>query len=480
VKKRPLLFNAFTMNCVSHITHGLWTHPETTQRDYMHAEPWIELAKLLERARFDAVFIADVIGVYDNFRGSRDTAVRVGLQIPSNDPSLIIPVMAGATEHLGFAFTSSILQEHPFNFARRVSTLDHLTHGRIAWNIVTSYLNNSARNFGHEGLLPHDERYRWAQEYLDVTYKLWEGSWEDDAVVCDLARGIYSDPEKVHAINHVGDYFRVAGPHLCEPSPQRTPVIYQAGSSEMGRTFAARNAEATFLVAPTREIAAGHVEDIRNRAVAAGRRADDIVCVQGVTIVVGSTEEEAKRKSAEIDASISLEGLLVHMSGNIGVDLSAVDPSRPIGDLRPDELRVQGVQSLIDGSNAPKTQTFGELALLLGRGLRIVGAPEQIAHELQAWANVGIDGFNLMYATTPGTFADFVDHVVPLLQKRGLMQTEYRPGTLREKLFPGRGPSLPDRHPARAYRRLFHGRPDERRADPLVSPERREAPASRA
>jgi long-chain alkane monooxygenase len=459
--RRPLVFNAFAMNCVSHITHGYWRHPKTRQLDYLHLEPWIELAQLLERGGIDALFLADVIGVYDNYRGDRDTAVREGLQIPSNDPSLLIPPMAAVTEHLGFAFTSSILQEHPFNFARRVSTLDHLTHGRVAWNIVTSYLNNSARNFGHDGLCTHDERYRWAQEYLDVTYKLWEGSWEDDAVLRDSVRGIYSDPAKVHAINHVGDYYRVEGPHLCEPSPQRTPVLYQAGSSEAGRSFAARNAEATFLAAPDPAIAAANVRDIRKRAQLCGRHPDDVVCVQALTLVVGSTAEEAERLSREIDENISLEALFAHMSGNIGVDLSIIDPNRAIGDLRPEELQVQGVQSMIDGSGAPKTQTFGELALLLGRRLRVVGSPEQIVDQLERWVEAGVDGFNLMYVTTPGTFEDFIEHVTPVLRRRHLMQTRYAPGTLREKLFPGRGPYLPARHPARACRLKFHGQPDQ-------------------
>jgi long-chain alkane monooxygenase len=181
VTKR-LVFCAFTMNTVSHIYHGLWRHPQTRQLAYTDLDTWIGLARLLERGRFDALFLADVIGLYGNYRGGWDTYVREGLQIPSNDPSMLISALAHVTEHLGLAFTSSIIQDLPFNFARRVSTLDHLSKGRIAWNIVTNALSNGARNFGLPDLPEHDERYRWANEYLEVVYKLWEGSWEDDAV----------------------------------------------------------------------------------------------------------------------------------------------------------------------------------------------------------------------------------------------------------------------------------------------------------
>jgi long-chain alkane monooxygenase len=173
------------MNCVVHQSPGLWVHPEDQMHRYRDLRAWVELAQLLERGKFDGLFLADVIGVYDVFRDNRDVAVRGGVQIPVNDPSLLIPAIAHATEHLGFAYTSSVLQTHPFTFARQISTLDHLTKGRVAWNIVASYLESSGRNFGRTGLLDHDERYDFADEYLEVCYKLWESSWEDDAVLED-------------------------------------------------------------------------------------------------------------------------------------------------------------------------------------------------------------------------------------------------------------------------------------------------------
>jgi long-chain alkane monooxygenase len=447
---KRLIFCAFTMNTVSHIYHGLWRHPRTKQLAYTDLDTWTDLAKLLERGRFDAIFLADVIGLYGDYRGGWDTYVREGLQIPSNDPSVLISALAHVTEHLGLAFTSSIVQEHPFNFARRVSTLDHLSKGRIAWNIVTNALANGARNFGLDDLTEHDARYRWAQEYLEVTYKLWEGSWEDDALLRDVENGIHADPSKIHKINHRGPRYRVEGPHLPAPSPQRTPVLAQAGSSPAGRDFAALHAEAQFIIAPHPRAARSQIQDVRSRAVTYGRRAEDILFLQGLSFVVGSTEAEARRKEDEIDDYLSLDGMLAHASGGIGIDLGDIAWDQPIGDVQ-----VEGVRSILQSviASVPNSRpaTVADVARLLGKTTRITGTPEQIADRLQEWADAGVDGVNLMYSTTPGTFVDFIEYVAPELQRRGLMQREYRPGTFREKLF-GAAPHLPDRHVGRSYR----------------------------
>lgn len=184
------------MNCVSHIQQGLWRRDDTRQLEYASLDPWVELAKILEKGCFDTLFLADVIGTYDVFRGGAATSMIEAMQIPVNDPALLIPAMAYATEHLGFAYTSSVLQMPPFTFARQASTLDHLTGGRVGWNIVTSYLRNAGTNLGFGELPPHDERYDRADEYLEVAYKLWEGSWEEDAVLRDRVRGRYSDPTR--------------------------------------------------------------------------------------------------------------------------------------------------------------------------------------------------------------------------------------------------------------------------------------------
>ena len=445
------------MNTASHIVHGLWRHPDTRQRDFDDLRVWVELAQLLERGHFDAIFLADVVGLYGDYRGGWDTYVREGLQIPSNDPSVLVSALAHVTEHLGVAFTSSIVQAHPFEFARRVSTLDHLTGGRVGWNIVTNFQDNAYRNFGLDGLTEHDERYRWGEEYVEVTYKLWEGSWEDDALLQDTERGWHADPAKIHKIDHVGERYRVAGPHLPSPSPQRTPVLFQAGSSTAGRAFSARHAEGVFLLGASPESTAPVIADTRARAVAAGRQADDVLFLQGLSFVVGSTEEEAWRRDAEVEEYLSVDGMLAHMSGGMGVDLGFAEHDEPLADLAE---RVQGVRSIaqavVDAAPPGTVPTVGDLARLNARSTRVTGTPEGIADELERWAAAGVDGINVVYVTTPGSFADFIDHVVPVLEQRGLMQRAYRPGTLREKLFPGRGPQLADRHPARSYRRTRH------------------------
>lgn len=443
---KRLLFNAFSMNCVSHIHHGLWRRADTRQLEYASLDPWVDLAQLLERAKFDSLFLADVVGTYDTYKGGPETSIREAMQIPVNDPTLLIPAMAHATEHLGFAYTGSIFAEHPFNFARRASTLDHLTKGRVAWNIVTSYLPNAAQNLGFGDLPAHDDRYARGDDYLEVLYKLWEASWEDDAVLRDREHGVYADPAKVHRIDHHGPYYDVPGPHLCEPSPQRTPLLFQAGSSDRGREFAARHAECVFIPGGGRgEL----IADLRARAVRYGRRPDDIKICLAVSLVIGGTESEAQAKAADLNEMLSIEGGLSHMSSHLGADLSAFDPQQPIADHE-----FNGVLGFLKSfaAHAPAGGlTFGDLARRQISGQWIVGSAEQIADKLAAYGEQGVDGFNLIYATTPGTFVDFIDGVAPILKQRGLMQTEYGPGPLREKIFGY--PTLPGRHPGAAFRR---------------------------
>ncbi|MGO9901662.1 MAG: LLM class flavin-dependent oxidoreductase [Solirubrobacteraceae bacterium] len=447
-----LRFNAFAMNCVSHIHHGQWVRSDTRQLEYNRLDPWIELAQILERGKFDALFLADVVGTYDSYGGNRDVAVEEGLQIPVNDPSLLIPAMAYATANLGFAFTASVLQEHPFNFARRISTLDHLTEGRVGWNIVTSYLNNAARNLGYGSLPVHEDRYRRAEEYVRVIYKLLEGSWEDDAVIADVERGIYADPTKIHDIDHVGEFYDVVGPHLSEPSPQRTPLLFQAGASSHGREFAARNAEAVFIAGRTPTGARAHIDEVRALAAKYGRKPGDILFFQGLSFIVGGTEEEARRKAREIDEVASDRGYAAHMAGNLGTDPSVLALDTPIEALA-GEVTVQGLLRGLIESAPDRSWTLGDL-FRYTVDLRVVGTPEQIADELQLWADAGVDGINVVYYTTPGSFIEFIDGVTPELQKRGLQQSDYRRGTLREKLSDGEsGPGLSPRHPGARIRR---------------------------
>jgi long-chain alkane monooxygenase len=455
VARPRLILNAFTMNTATHVSYGTWRNPDTRSVEFDQLDPWIELVQLLERGTFDSVFFADVVGLYDDYRGGWDTYLREGLQIPNHDPSAIVSALALVTEHLGLVITSSVLQDHPFSFARKISTLDHASKGRIGWNVVTSALRNSARNFGLPEREEHDARYDWAEEYTEVVYKLWEGSWEDGALVRDRERGVHADPDRVHKINHVGPRYRVEGPHLSFPSPQRTPVLFQAGTSSAGRAFAARHAEGVFINAASPEGARKVIDDTRASAAAAGRLGTDIKFFQGLSFVVGSTEAEAKAKAAELDTYLSVDGLIAHRSGGIGIDLGGLDHDTPIGDLA---AQVQGtrstIEALVNAAPPGTNPTIADLIRQQQEATRVVGTPEQIADALERWQDAGIDGLNIRYITTPGTFADFIDHVVPELRRRGLAQTEYRPGTLREKLF-GADAQLPQRHPARHWRGRF-------------------------
>jgi FMN-dependent oxidoreductase (nitrilotriacetate monooxygenase family) len=450
---RRLLFNLFQMNCPSHMTHGTWRHPASRASSYNDLKYWTELAQLCERGMFDAMFFADVAGIYEPWKGSDDFWIENAIQIPISDPIPLVSALSAVTENLGFAVTGSVLQYQPFTWARMASTIDHLSNGRFGWNIVTSFLPNATQNVGYEGLLSHAERYAWADEYLEVCLKLWEASWDDGAVLRDVKRGIYSDPTKVHRIHHKGERYSVMGPHLVEPSPQRTPVLFQAGTSPQGRDFAARQAEGIFTMSQSPQHVATVVDDITKRAQAHGRASDDLHFIQGLAFVVGSTEAEAKALEKDIDEWANPEAEAAMLSSAIGVDLATVDHSMPLKDLVDSLPGLQGtVQRLIDTAPAGSVATVADLARHTGKQWRVVGTPEQIADNLEQWRDAGITGINLISLVMPKTYEDFVDHVTPVLQDRGLMQREYAPGTLREKLFPGRGPRLRAPHPGAGLR----------------------------
>ncbi|VXA90939.1 LLM class flavin-dependent oxidoreductase [Citricoccus sp. K5] len=447
---RPLRFNAFVMNTTSHIHHGQWRREDAGQTEFTDVNTWINLAKTLEAAKFDAMFFADVVGHYGDADADYSVYVNEGLQIPSNDPTVLLGALAVVTEHIGLATTSNVFQSHPFQFARQLSTLDHLSGGRIAWNIVTGTQDNGSRNFGLPRLTDHAERYRWAAEYIDVTYKLWEGSWDEDAVVKDRAGSRYSDPEKVHKIHHVGERYSVEGPHLPSPSPQRTPVLFQAGSSASGRDFAARNAEAVFIIAATPDVARQQIEDTRRRAVEAGRSPEDITFYQGVSFVIGDTEEEAQRKLKEYEEYASVDGYLAH-AALVDPDGRVYPPETPLKDLETNTQK--GFAEWTSKAITDREPVVADIAWRSHRNNRIVGTPEQIADQLEEWQAAGVDGINVINWVIPGSFEEFAEKVLPVLRARGLAQSEYAPGTLRQKLF-GRD-RLPETHPAAQYRGAF-------------------------
>src|ERR1700726_1827431 len=313
--KKQIRLNAFAMNCVAHQAPGLWASPRDRTSEDNRLPYLTDLARTLERGRFDGLFLADVLGVSDVFGGNPNAALRNATQTPCNDPLLLIPAMAAVTEHLGFGVTSNLSYEPPYPFARRMSPLDHLTEGRIGWNVVTGYLDSAARAAGKDKQTAHDDRYDVADEYMEVVYKLWEGSWEDDAVLRDRTRGIFTDPAKVHRVKHQGNHYRLDAIHLSEPSPQRTPVLYQAGTSPRGRQFAARHAECVFMSGPSAKIIAPRVAGIGAAGAKAGRNRAENLMLSMMTIILGRTEVEASAKSADYRRHISPEGALALMSG---------------------------------------------------------------------------------------------------------------------------------------------------------------------
>jgi FMN-dependent oxidoreductase (nitrilotriacetate monooxygenase family) len=448
---KRIRFNAFQMNAASHQSPGLWRHPRDRSHRYKDAAHWVELARLLERGLFDGVFLADVLGVNDVYGGSPHEVLRGGAQIPVNDPLLLVPLMAQATEHLGFGVTCSVSSEHPTPFARRMSTLDHLTGGRIGWNIVTGYLDSAARNMGQTQQLDHDQRYDLADEYLEVVYKLWEHSWADDAVRRDRQAGVYVDPRRVHPIAHHGRHYDVPGIHLCEPSPQRTPVLYQAGTSARGSRFAGRHAECVFMSGPSIPVIRRYVDGVRSAVAGAGREPASVLIYAQALLIVEETPARAQAVHQELLQHIDPQAALALLSGWTGVDFSRTPADAPIDYV--DTAAGRAALAAFSQADPGRRWTVGEAARFIGLGGRgpvIVGSPQQVADELEQWIDAtGIDGFNLTYALAHETLERVVDLVVPELQRRGRYAAAYAPGTLRHKLF-GRGPRLPADHAARS------------------------------
>ena len=452
--KKEISFNAFEMNCISHLSPGLWRYPNDKALCYKDMEYWQNIARIAQKGLFDAVFIADVLGIYEQYRGNDISALKTALQVPVNDPLSLAVIGAGASEHVGFGITAGVPFEHPFAFARRLSTLDHLTKGRIGWNIVTGYLPSANRNMGSTEL-PHDELYELADEYMEVIYKLLEGSWEDDAVILDRLSGDFANPAKIHHIAHHGKYFDVPGIHLCEPSIQRTPVLFQAGNSPMGRKFSAKHAEAIFIAPPSKEYAKIAVGQIRDELVKANREPNSAKIYVLATIITDASDALAQAKYKDLLSYASTEGSLVLNSGWLGVDLSRYELDDKLTNIKSNAMLAQ-VEALSNSTTKSGDEwTLRDLLALTGigaQGIKFVGGAKKVADELEEFiAYSGADGFNLAYATTPGTFEDVVEFIVPELQSRGSYKHEYRQGSLRHKLF-GAGDRLPSSHIGSQYR----------------------------
>lgn len=365
--------------------------------------------------------------------------------------------MAAVTKHLSFGVTASTTYEPPFLLARKYSTLDHLTKGRIAWNVVTSYLESAARNIGLETQIPHDERYEIAEEYLSVSYKLWESSWRDDAAVRDNDSATFTLPGRVRRIDHKGKHFKVAGPFTNEPSIQRTPFIFQAGTSKAGKAFASKHAECMFLPGMEPHIVRKSADDIRAQAIAHGRHPWNIKLIVGMLIIVDETDEKAQAKYEEYLSYADLEGSLALFGGWTNTDLGDFDDD--------EELRFKGlggIESMItswsatipnsDGIKWTKKRVAVELALG-GPHPKAIGSAKTVADVLQKWVDeADIDGFNISYAINPGDFQDMIKYLWPELRKRGVFWDDYAASTTRENyLQDGQGPRLRRDHPGATY-----------------------------
>ncbi|MCE7796714.1 NtaA/DmoA family FMN-dependent monooxygenase [Sphingobium sufflavum] len=449
-----MIFTLAVMDSVGHNFQGSWRHPDSRSSEYKKLDLWTHLVRKAEAAKIDAIFFTDQLGMTGTCNGSEDIVLEMAVTVPLGEPSMLISALAQATKNIGLTWTSSIIQHPPFTFARMVSTLDHISDGRVGWNIVTSTNDRAYRAFGFSGVPSHEERYGRADEYLEVVYKLWEESWEDGAVLADRERGIYTDPRKVHSISHHGPRFDVDGYHLMEPSPQRSPVLMQAGGSPIGLDFASRHAEVMFLAAMSPEGAAKQINAVRDLARGYGRTADDILFLQGLSFVIGSTEDEAARKLEEWEGWRSAEGQIAYWTGLTGLDLGQFDPQTRLEDLVDTIPGIRG--AFISAINAAPPGVKPTVLNFLTTAFKphtIAGTPDMIADKIEAFQAVGVDGIQIMSVVMPGSYEEFFEHAVPVLQKRGLMQQDYARGTLREKLFAGRGAHLTATHPAARCRR---------------------------
>jgi long-chain alkane monooxygenase len=428
---------AFIQHGVNSHATGMWRNPkDKVNWDWTRPPYWQHMARTMERGLFDAIFIADELAPYNNYEGSSDACVKYAVQCPTHEPSTLVPILTTATEHLGVGVTLSTAFEHPYSMVRRLSSLDHLSGGRIAWNIVSSYSKSEWDAYG-ASMSVRQDRYSRMEEYLELCHKLW-ASWEPDAIIADKESGIYADPAKVHEVRHEGEYFRCRGRSFVCRSPQGHPVLWQAGSSDRGRDFAAKHAEAVFAVHPTVERMRQYTDDLNQRLYGKfDRRPGSVKLIYGLQTVVAETRSEAQEKYERIKAQIPLEGALAWISGHFGPDFSKYSLDEHV-----QNIEIPGIQGLFESiiyakNGTPLTVREAALYYAQGMGMPIaVGSPRDIADQMEHYMDAGgADGFMLIATHTPGCYEEFVDLVVPELQRRGRYRERYPANTLRENLL---------------------------------------------
>ncbi|CAG9978556.1 unnamed protein product [Clonostachys byssicola] len=460
--KKQIILNAFDMSTVGHMAPGQWKDPEDRSAFKRDLTYWTDLAKILDKGGINALFLADTYGGYDTYEGSLDNCIRRAAQWPMTDPTIPISAMAAVTKNLSFAITASTSFEPPFLLAKRLSTLDHFTRGRVGWNIVTSWKKAAFKAIGLDNPIEHDERYAQADEYLRVLYKLWEGSWADDAIIANRETDEYADPDKIRTIRHHGKYYNVDSRHIVDPSPQRTPFLFQAGTSSAGSAFGATHAEGIFVSSHSPSVLRPKIQAIRKQAAELGRDPQSLKFFATFTPIIGRTEEEAQEKFARAQKHASTIGGLVLVSGWTGIDLSKIPLDQELS--ASDSLEAHKVRSVLDSftttsKEIPKwtPRVIAEKASIGGLASVSVGTAATVADEMERWINEGdLDGFNVAYVTTPGTFEDVVELLVPELRRRGLYpkaRSEEESGlTLRESVY-GKGQAgLRSDHPGSQYK----------------------------
>ncbi|PXA73273.1 NtaA/DmoA family FMN-dependent monooxygenase [Cryobacterium arcticum] len=452
---KPFILGVFQLMNPNGMSGASWRHPDNTSLDFMDIDYWVKLAAMLEEAKFDFLFLADTYGTPIVDGEIPAVALEQAMNVPTADPVSLMSALAVTTTKLGLVVTSATTFEPPYAHARRFSTLDHFSRGRIGWNMVTGASAESAAKAFGQPLTPHDKRYDMGDDYLDLTLKLWEGSWEDGAVIADKAAGIYADASRVHRVVHRGEYYSTDCTYQVIPSPQRTPVLFQAGSSGRGLEFAARNAECVFLQGTSLAKVAASVTEIHAKAQGFGRAPGSVKILVGLSVFTAPTHEEAVRKYQDLLDLTTDEFAAAAYVANTGINLLALDPSQPLP-----KIDAQQGQSNVDryrSQNGEKELTVREiLDEFKSRGLRglvLVGTPEEVADQMEDYADqTGLDGFLFEPHIVPGTYTDIIDLLLPVLRERGRAATEYGADTLRERIFPGEGPRLAAHHPGAAFR----------------------------
>ena len=414
---------------------GMWRHPKTISSGFKWDKPELyqHIARVCERGLFDTVFFADLNYIADTYKGAMAPSLMHATQAPEHDPIPLLSFMAAATKKIGVASTFSVSHSHPFYAARLWATLDHLTNGRAGWNVVTSINSNQAANYGEERQST-DNRYDRAHEFMEVCQKLWN-SWDVDAVKMDHENGIFADPEKVNRIEYTGKFFKSRGPLNVTRSPQNGPAIFQAGTSPKGQDFAVKYADAIFAIQPRPEDAANYFNSIKSQLADIGRDPDSCKILFGMQPIIGSSEAEAREKQEEHNALVPLEGGMAILSAHLDFDLSKIPADALMSERNEPELyRMRTRFHKIDGT----PMTVAETAARHGQSVSLpqfVGTPQGIADQMETFINVaGGDGFMLTAIHSPGAIEDFVDLVVPELQKRGIYRKEYKGNTQREIL----------------------------------------------